>query len=198
VLPGRARLNAALFYVVTENEIVVDQNSGGRATFKNVGHTDRRGLELGAETLLGGRFEARAAYTYLRAVFREGFDTVLGTTSVVVPSGAQLPGTSRHQLFGELRYKQAPLFAALEALCRSRVAVNDPNSEYADAFTVFNAVAGLTQQASGWRLTEYVRVDNIADRTYAGSVIVNETNARYYEPAPRRSMSVGVQAALTF
>jgi iron complex outermembrane recepter protein len=179
---------------------VVDQNTGGRATFKNVGHTDRRGLELGAETLLGGRFEARLAYTYLRAVFREGFDTVITTTNAVVsvPSGASLPGTSRNQLFGELRYRQAPFFATLEALYRSRVAVNDPNTEYADAFTVFNVAAGLAQQASGWRLTEYLRVDNIADRTYAGSVIVNETNARYYEPASRRSISVGIQAALTF
>jgi hypothetical protein len=29
-------------------------------------------------------------------------------------------------------------------------------------------------------------------------VIVNETSFRYFEPAPRRNMSVGLQAALTF
>lgn len=46
--------------------------------------------------------------------------------------------------------------------------------------------------------TEYFRIDNVTDRNNVGSVIVNEANLRYYEPAPRRSMSVGVQAALTF
>src|SRR5207244_9865852 len=37
VLPGRAALNAAVFKIVTSNEIVVDTNSGRRATYKNVG-----------------------------------------------------------------------------------------------------------------------------------------------------------------
>jgi hypothetical protein len=29
-------------------------------------------------------------------------------------------------------------------------------------------------------------------------VIVNEGNGRYYEPSPRRNMTLGVQAALRF
>ncbi|MBW8833809.1 MAG: TonB-dependent receptor, partial [Burkholderia sp.] len=49
VFPGRASVNAAVFKVVTQNEIVVDTNSGGRAIFKNAGHTDRKGFELGAQ-----------------------------------------------------------------------------------------------------------------------------------------------------
>jgi len=35
-------------------------------------------------------------------------------------------------------------------------------------------------------------------RNYVGSVIINETNRRYYEPSPRRNMTVGIQAALQF
>ena len=200
IVPHWMRLNAAAFDIVTSNEIVVDQNTGGRATFKNVGHTDRKGIELGAETLFGGAFEARAAYTYLKAVFREGFNTVITTTNAVVsvPAGASLPGTARSQLYGELRYRKAPFFAQFEALHRSRVAANDPNSEFADAFTVLNLAAGIVQHSGRWRLTEFARVDNLTNRNYVGSVIINETNARYYEPAPRRNMTVGVQASLQF
>jgi len=200
IFPQWARFTAAAFKVVTENEIVVDQNTGGRATFKNAGHTDRDGIELGAETLFGGRFEARAAYTYLRAQFREPFSTVITTTNTVVnvPAGAHLPGTARNQFYGELRYRQAPFYVTLEGMHRSSVPVNDPNSEFADQWTVFNLVGGLEQRGRGWRMTEYARVDNLADRNYVGSVIVNETNGRYYEPAPRRNMTVGVQAALQF
>jgi iron complex outermembrane recepter protein len=202
VLPQRARLSAAVYDIDTANEIVVERNQGGRATFKNVGHTDRRGLEVGGETLLPGRFNARVAYTHLQATFREGFDTVIGVfpnnTPVPVPAGARLPGVPRNQLFGELRYKQAPLHAALEGLYRSRVAVNDPNTDHAAGFTVWNAALGLAQERGRWRLTEFVRVDNLTDRSYVGSIIVNEANFRYFEPAPRRSMSLGLQGSLQF
>ena len=200
VLAGRARVNAALFDVVTKNEIVVEQNTGGRATFKNAGHTDRRGLELGAQTLLGGPFEARLAYTWLEATFRESFATVAGTPAVpvTVAGGSFLPGVPRTQLYGELRFRREWFYSQLEGLRRSRVPVNDRNSEFADAFTVFNLVGGLVQQGRRWRITEFVRIDNLTDRNYAGSVIVNDGNGRYYEPSPRRNMTVGVQASVQF
>jgi iron complex outermembrane receptor protein len=202
VFPNRGRVGAAAFHIVTENEIVVDQNSGGRSTFKNVGRTRRTGFELGGDAILGGGFDARAAWTYLNAVFAESFTTVIevfpNNQPVAVPEGATLPGTAKNQLYGELRYRQGPWFTRLEALYRTRVATNDPNNEFADAYAVFNVAAGLTQRAAGWSVTEYLRVDNVADRNYVGSVIVNEANRRYYEPAPRRNMTVGVQASLTF
>jgi iron complex outermembrane receptor protein len=200
VFSERGRVTAAAFQIVTENEIVVDQNTGGRATFKNVGHTKRTGLELGGDVVLGGGFDARAAWTYLKAVFEEGFDTVITTTNAVVPvpAGATLPGTAKNQLYGELRYRREPWFARVEGLYRTRVATNDPNDEFADGYAIFNIASGLAQRAASWRVTEYLRVDNVGDRNYVGSVIVNETNRRYYEPAPRRNMTVGVQASLTF
>ncbi len=194
ILGSALRLNAAMFDIVTDDEIVVDVNQGGRAIFKNAGHTDRRGFELGAETVLGGAWEARLAWTYLEATFREAF----ASGTVAVPAGSRLPGVPRSQLYGELRYRRGGFFAQLEGLARSRVPVNDQNSEFADAFAVFNAVAGLKQERGRWRLTEFVRIDNIGDRSYAGSVIVNDANGRFYEPSPRRNMMVGMQASLQF
>src|SRR2546426_6043297 len=113
------RLNAALFKIVNENEIVVDQNMSGRASFKNVGHTDRNGFELGAETLLTGPFEARVAYTYLKATFRESFTTVLNTlnTPVNVPAGSALPGVPESLLYGELRYRSEEHTSELQSPC---------------------------------------------------------------------------------
>jgi iron complex outermembrane receptor protein len=54
------------------------------------------------------------------------------------------------------------------------------------------------QQDERWRLTEFVRVDNLFDKNYVGSVIVNEGNGRYYEPSPRRNMTVGFSASYRF
>ncbi|HYD58248.1 MAG TPA: TonB-dependent receptor [Burkholderiales bacterium] len=191
---ARWRLNAAVFDVVTSNEIVVDQNVGGRATFKNVGHTDRRGLELSAESVGTGPWEARAAYTFLEAEYRDAFTTGV----VAVPSGSMIPGVPRHLLYGSLGYRRAPFVAQLEGIRKSRVAVNDLNSEFADAYTVLNLMAGLVQEGERWRLMEFVRLDNLSDRNYVGSVIVNEGNGRYYEPSSRRSMLLGLQASLRF
>ena len=47
-------------------------------------------------------------------------------------------------------------------------------------------------------VSEFLRVDNLADRSYIGSVIVNESNGRFYEPAPGRNYMVGLQAKLNF
>jgi iron complex outermembrane receptor protein len=200
VVPGWLRVNAALFDVSTRDEIVVETNAGGRASFKNVGHTDRHGFELGAESVGTGPWEARAAFTRLKAVYRDSFSTIIttGGPTITVPAGSFLPGVPRSQLYGEVRYRRERWFAALEGLHKSRVAANDPNSEFADAYTVLNAVVGLKQSSGSLSISEFVRIDNLTDRNYAGSVIVNEGNGRYYEASPRRSLAVGLQARLDF
>ncbi|MDA1117570.1 MAG: TonB-dependent receptor [Proteobacteria bacterium] len=192
VRPGLARVNAAVFDVRTRDEIVTDQSSGGRTTFRNAGRTQRRGLELGAESLFAGPIEARAAYTLLQAEFSEEFGTAA--------AGKRLPGVPETQFYGEIAWRHAAsgVRAALEVLHRAKVPVNDVNTELAGAFTVANAVIGWQQQGARWRLNEFLRVDNVGDKTYIGSVIVNDGNLRFYEPAPQRNIMLGVQASLMF
>jgi iron complex outermembrane recepter protein len=198
ILPKLARVNAALFGIETRDEIVVDVNQGGRTTFKNAGRTERFGFELAAQSAMPGPFGYQLAYTYLDATYKEGFSSrVLGNT-VTIPAGNALPGVPKNQAYGQLSYRQPRFYTYLEALYRSKVPVNDANSEFADAYTVFNLVGALVQQGPGWRISEYVRMDNVTDRNYVGSVIVNEGNGRFYEPSPRRNMSAGIQASLQF
>jgi iron complex outermembrane receptor protein len=42
----------------------------------------------------------------------------------------------------------------------------------------------------------YGRVDNLLDHRYAGSIIVNESNRRFFEPAAGRRLFVGLRASL--
>jgi iron complex outermembrane receptor protein len=192
VRAGAWRGNVALFDIETENEIVTDQSSGGRTTFRNAGRTQRRGLELAAESLLAGPWEARAAYTCLDAVFADAFN--------LVAAGNRLPGVPEHQFYAEgaWRYAPAGLRVGAEFLYRSKVAANDVNSEFAPSFGVVNVILGLEQRGSRWRLSEFLRIDNVGDRAYIGSVVVNDANGRFYEPAPQRSMLLGMQASLQF
>lgn len=43
-----------------------------------------------------------------------------------------------------------------------------------------------------------MRIDNVTNRRYAGSVVVNDANLRFYEPAPGRNYVLGLQARLEF
>jgi iron complex outermembrane receptor protein len=79
-----------------------------------------------------------------------------------------------------------------------RIAVDDRNRDFAPAATVFNVRLSLAQNRDRWTFREFLRIDNLADRNYVGSVIVNEGNQRYFEPAPGRTWLVGVNAAYAF
>ena len=188
------RLNAALYDVETSDEIVVDSSSGGRTTYKNAGRTRRRGIEVGADASLPHGFDASLAWTVLNTEVLESYTSTSGTVS----AGNALPGVPRATLYGELRWRHVPsgFNALLEVQHRSRIPVDDLNSDYADAYTLANLALGFAQRAGDWRFSEFLRVENLADTRYVGSVIVNDGNGRFFEPAPGRNAMIGVQAKL--
>jgi len=196
------RLNLALFHIDVTDEIVVNTNAGGRSTFKNASKTQRDGAELAWEGRFRHGFEAGLAYTWLNARFTEAFTTVISTPSVpvTVNAGSRLPGVPEQSLFGELVWRYAPVgfHAGVEVRHSGKIYVNDPNTEAAAAYTVWNLRAGFEQRGRKWRIAEFVRVDNVGDKEYIGSVIVSEANNRFYEPAPTRNLMAGVQASLQF
>ena len=89
-------------------------------------------------------------------------------------------------------------YAAIELRRISQMFADDRNSDAAEGYTVVNLRAGLEQRAGNWRLSEFVRLDNAGNKGYAGSVIVNETNGRFFEPGARRNWTLGISAALGF
>jgi len=192
------RLRLALFDITTYDEIVVNAAAGGRTDFKNAGRTRRQGMEFSWEAALPHGFEAYAAWTLIDARYRDGFTS--GTPAVVVPRENRLPGVASSTLYAELVWRHAKrgFHAAIEARRVGSVPVDDLNSESADAYTVSSARAGFEQRGKGWRLSEFLRVDNMADRHYAGSVIVADGNRRFYEPAPGRNYLLGLEAVISF
>ena len=190
--PGRL-LNLAVYDIRTRNEIVPATNSGGRPTFQNApGGTQRRGIELGLDAELGRDWSARLAADWLSARFEQGYRYSSQGSSIEVQAGNRLPGVPRESAFVELAWRdqQPGLSAALEARYLGPVAVNDSNRDETGSTPLFNARLGWRWQ-QGLRL--FLRVENLADRAYAGSVIVNEANGRYFEPGAARSVYLGVR-----
>ncbi len=194
----RGRIHAALYRVDVKDEIVVNSAAGGRTDFKNASGTRREGLELGWQQQFARGFEAAVAYTLLDARFRQPFSS--GTPAVTVTAGNKLPGVAPSLLHAEIVWRHAAscFHAGFELRHSGKIFVNDQNTEAAGAYTIGNLRAGFRQRGKGWTLSEFVRIDNVTDRAYIGSVIVADGNGRFYEPAPKRNALVGVNAEFTF
>jgi iron complex outermembrane recepter protein len=192
-LGDRQRIDLALFDIQTENEIVVDTNVGGRSTFKNAGQTSRRGIELSHGASWGGGLSSTLSATVMQARFDESFVSGSGTGAVRVAAGSRLPGTPERYGFAELAWKPAGAWGgfstAAELVATGGILVNDVNSDAAPSAVVLNWRLGFEQQLGPWRLSQGLRLDNATDRRYAGSVIVNDANQRFFEPALPRNWS---------
>jgi iron complex outermembrane recepter protein len=193
------RLNLAAFTATTHQEIVVDTATGGRTTYRNASKTNRRGFEAEWDADLGRGITAHVNYTYLLAEFAEPFAS--GLPPVVTPSGTRLPGVPPQQVFGTLEWTPggfAGFSVAGEVQYVGRLYVNDQNTAFAPAYTIGNVRVGFAQDIGQFKLTEYARLNNIANVNYVGSVIVGDTNGRYYEPSPGRNWYAGVSVSAAF
>ncbi len=196
---ARQRLEVAVFDIATSDEIVVDRNDGGRSTFRNAGRTTRRGVEVSYAAQLGRGWRTTLGASRLDARFRDAFTSGSGVAATPVAAGNRLPGTPERNAFAELAWT-APtgwhgFEAGLEIVHRGRLYVDDANSDAAPSTTLLNLRAGLAQTRGPWRFAERLRVENATGRRYAGSVIVNESNGRYFEPALPRSWLISVTAS---
>lgn len=197
--PG-LQVSAALFTVATRNEIVVIANAGGRAAYGNAGATRRRGAELALDWRPAPAWSAYLAATALQAQFDAAFLTCVAAPclrpSAVVAAGNRLPGVPAYNAYGELRWQPGASGLRLEWRAQSRMLVDDRNTAAAPGYGIVNLVASHELRFDGLRFSAFVRANNLADRGYAGSVIVNEANGRYYEPAPGRRFLLGLEARI--
>lgn len=182
-------VNFTLFKIDTDDEIVVAASSFGRTVYTNAGATSRKGAEFSVNTNLPYNFTFNGAYSLLNAKFASD-----------VNDGNRIPGTYREQIYGELAWRHAPsgFKAAFEGRYNSKVYVDDANSESAPSYTIFNLRAGFEQALRGWNFKEFARVENLFDKDYIGSIRVNDSNGRYYEPAPGRNWMMGLSASYRF
>lgn len=195
-------INAALFRIDTDDEIVVQESLGGRTVYTNAKESERKGFELSIDSQFAHGLSAYLAYTYLDAEFTKDF--LSGGNNV--EAGTDIPGVYKHTLFGELAWKHEPsgFSTALEARAFSDSHVSfTPLSaglpiEKADGYAIASWRAGLNQNIGKWKFNEFLRVENIFDKEYVGSIRVGDSNGNYYEAAPTRNWLLGLNASYQF
>ena len=186
-------LTAALFQTDTDNEIVADDSAGGRTSYKNAGKTRRQGVELGLDQQFGDSWKLKAAWTWLDATYR---------TNVCDSSdcnGNRIPGIARNMGYASFGYQpEQGWYAGSDIRYMGDIMANDANTAKAPSWTVVGLTTGYKWSYGKMDMDLFGRVDNLFDRTYVGSVIVNESKGRYFEPAPGRNFGIGMNLTWRF
>ena len=191
------RAEFTVFRADSRDELAVATNLGGRTTYQNIDRSRRQGFEASLSSQLADRLKLNLAYTRVQATFRSPFLTcvVAGCSRPDTPvaAGTGIPGVPGSYAYAALAWGADTgwQFGA-DATYNDKTPVNDTNSEYAPAYTTVGVSGGYVIDRQHWRIHGFARIDNAFDRTYVGSVIVNDGNGRYYEPAPGRTFLIGV------
>jgi iron complex outermembrane receptor protein len=193
-------LDLALFDSRSKNEIVPSLVLNGRSIFQNVDSVQRRGVEMAWQTkwnqsaALSNKWTTHLTYTWLDASFQKSFSNAQNAT---IAAGNRLPGAPEHSLFADVQYQFSEgLSAGLELKAESKVYVNDVNSNVAAGYGSVNLRSSYAFQLGAVKMFVFGRIDNLLDQQYAGSVIVNDGNSRYFEAAPGRRWFIGLRSAL--
>lgn len=187
----------ATFYTKTKDDIVPLKNEDGKATFRNVDKTLRQGVELSWTKNLWRDLTAQASYSYIDATFDQDTVNIVGVTPI--QNGNYIPGIAKNQAFLSLGWKpENGLYAGLDVRYSDKIYVNDINAESAPSYVVASANAGYRWTYQDWSINSFARLDNLFDKDYSGSVIVNESSKRFYEPAEGRNWSAGLSVTKAF
>lgn len=187
----------AVFQTKTKDDIVSAGNSNGRSTFRNADKTLREGVEFAWNKKLWRDLTATASYTYLDATFDADIPA-LGSIAQI-PSGNAIPGIAKNQAYASLAWQPSHgLYGGVDVQYMDKVYVNDTNSDAAPSYSVTSANVGYAWVMGDWKVNSFARVDNLFDKNYAGSVIVNDGNGRYFEPADGRNWSAGLRVIKQF
>jgi iron complex outermembrane receptor protein len=194
--------SAAVFQTATQDEIVSQTNVGGRSTFPERGRHPAPRAGTGLQPGLARRLADAASYTWLDARYRDAFltcaATPCATPNVAVPAGNRIPGIARTALALEAGWRPARGWrGGVEARYLGSVPSTTSIRTRPPRLPSRRRMWAM-RGGGGWKVLGTVRLDNLFDKKYAGSVIVNEGNGRYFEPAAGRTWLLSLTGSYAF
>ena len=177
--------NASLFHSMLNDDIqfISSGNSFNLGYFKNVGKTQRKGLELGMSGSLNN-LHLSASYAFLNATFEspvtfhnEANSSADANGDVHVSTGDRIPNIPRHSLKLRAAYDLLPeMTVGMSMIANSSVyARGDENNQDENGkvpgYSVFNLDANWRFHPS-WNA--FVKVNNLFDRDYSSMGILGE------------------------
>lgn len=202
--------NMGLYTTENSNDIqfISTGAAGSFGYFKNVGQTQRRGVELG----FSGKFDAltlAANYGYVDATYQSDFTVgsssnsvalANGVTTINVSKGDKIPGIARHTLKLRAAYEVTPAWniGTNIVVSAGQYARGDENNQDVNGKVPGYAVVHLDTHYSlndNWKL--FAKVNNVFDTQYAtfgvlGQNVYNGLDEQFRSPAAPRAGWIGV------
>jgi iron complex outermembrane receptor protein len=208
---SQSRLDVNLFQILSTDEIVVSTSNAGRTAFKNAPSTSRKGVEISAKVLPHPQVQVSLAGSWIDAKFSQSY-----SNTNTVASGNKLPGIPQHFIFSELLWSSQNFdemktrhnlgnnagfagfagfngFAGFEIIQAGKIYVNDVNSASTKGYTTLNAKISQSWNVGSAFITAYGRIDNLSNKKYVGSVIVNQAANQFYESGTGRNWTLGLR-----
>ncbi len=177
-LVGRLNYSVALYHANVTDELIgyayPPPTAPGRVYFQNAGKSRHRGIELGTELEIVSGLDLTTTWTY------SDFRYTSYTIGTRVLDGRPLPGIPARGAWVEV-----------EETHSSGYVVNDTLDTATSPWWATNVRLGWDGTVGSLRLRPFVGLNNLWNRVYVSSVVINAANGRYYEPAPGRNMYVG-------
>lgn len=184
---GFVRYDVAAFETRVRDELVPFEAEGaaGRRFFRNAGRTKRRGLEAAASTTVG-RVEGGVSFTIFDFRYQDY------TLDRVDYAGKRIPGVPRRRAQAYLTVHAGDAFVSLEGTAASSMFANDANTERSAGYGVLGGRFGANALFGHRWIRPVLGVENIFDRVYVPSLVLNSARGRFYEPAPSRTIYAAI------
>jgi iron complex outermembrane recepter protein len=193
---NRATLDLSAFHIKTKDDILPRVSRTTGSTWLNA-DTEKYGLELSGLKVLPYNFAMRGALTLITAKYSESAGSAV--------KGGKIPGIPQSQIYLDLSWrsngwlnksKMTYTEAGIDYRSVGKSYANSDNSELASAYQLFGLKVSHNIKYGSHSLSLFGRLDNIFDKKYVSSVVVNQEERKYYEPGMPRNWIVGVKYSL--
>jgi len=201
----QSRLDLAVFYVQTSDEIRTAYTEGGTSFTNVAGGTTRKGIELAYQNQFNSSMKFNLTATLIDAEFNDAFSY----SGNLVSSGNKIPGIPNGMAYSSIqwsgtdfqrnKYRQIMgTLATFELTAAGANHSSDTNAQNlkAGGYSLFNLRLAHRVDINSMTLTGYSQLNNLTDKRYMGSMIVG--NPAPFEPAPGRNWMVGLNAVTRF
>ena len=180
----------SLYRSKIDNEITSFEleSSPGKTYYRNVGETQKEGIEVSLSTNLGKNIRADIAYTYSQFEFS---NYIKNNQDL---NGNRLPGLPQNLLNTDIYYINPKGYFMVMGFSRySNIYLNNSNDQSTNPYSVLNLRLGNEFQIFGSRLKVHVGANNVLNESYYSNLRVNAWGGRFYEPAPLANLYFGTE-----
>lgn len=161
----------------------------GPTFYRNQGETTHSGIEAHIIWQPAQNWEVSAIANISEAEFQQA--QTLDSLSL---AGKEVPGIPRYRINGELGWSPRNFSLSLSYKFVSSYPVNNLNTAENERYGVIDAEFSYHKTFSNPRVQIYpfININNLLNSRYSGSVSINASGARYFEPSPGRNLHVGI------